>query len=244
MIPLVLIQAREGGTRFPGKINQWIGSRRMWEHVAHRVRLSGLRYLVCRPEDWPEVPEEDVLGRFAAVMRLIDDLGEYYDPLIRITADCPLLDHGLLTGMLTGYLVNGPEDLLETGPEWDGLDVQIFSAAMLWRAHEAAIEPSDREHVTPWMKRNGRSREVPLNTTLRWSVDDSEGLEFVREVFRLCEHCEAGVPRHTNASGSIGGSDRHPIWDLHHLGRGDLAECQAFDLLKTRMGGPIYVSPP
>lgn len=54
---------------------------------------------------------------------------------------------------------------------------------------------------------------------------------FVRQAFLLCDHCAAGVPHHTNAGGSIGGSDRTPRWDLHHLERGDLVECTAYEHL-------------
>lgn len=253
MKPLVLIQAREGGTRFPGKIHHWIGDRTMLQHVVDRVIATGLSYRVALAERWPEIPEEDVLTRFAT---LVFALPEYYDPIIRVTADCPMLDRGIVRWVLDRYLARLEEPHTRgsldahlywrpvgTGLEWDGLDVEVFSRNLLMLTHQEATRLKDREHVTSFMRRHFQFLSLPLGgPALRWSVDDREGLEFVQQVFAQCEHCRLGVPHHTNASGSIGGSDRHPIWDLHHLDRGDLVECTAHALLMSRTGGPVYVS--
>lgn len=48
-----------------------------------------------------------------------------------------------------------------------------------------------------------------------------------------CHLCAIGTPHHTNARSSIGGEDRHPIYDLHAVedsGGVGLAECLAGDL--------------
>lgn len=243
--PLILIQARENSTRFPRKIYELIGHKRMIDHVVDRVRLTGLKYALCRPQDWPAVKEEDVLGRFSALLENLDPGGDQYDPVVRVTADCPMLDPGIVSWVLGLYRQHGNYALVGTSPAWDGLDVEVLSRRALARAHEAAWEPREREHVTLWTRRYGRCYEIPLEgSPLRWSVDDREGLEFVRAVFNTCVHCRDAVPHHTNSRASIGGSaDRQPVWDLHHLERGDLVECVAADLLMTRTGGPIYVSP-
>lgn len=50
---------------------------------------------------------------------------------------------------------------------------------------------------------------------------------------RLCDLCARDAPHHTNAAGSIGGGDRHTIWDLHAVSDASgvgLAECLAGDL--------------
>jgi spore coat polysaccharide biosynthesis protein SpsF (cytidylyltransferase family) len=245
--PLVLIQARDGGTRLPGKIHMLIEGRPMLAHVWSRVQATGLANALCRAEDWPEVAEEDVLGRFHAMLTELDPEGDHYDPIIRITADCPLLEgwlvHQALDAYSTGQYAGRALDLCGTGPAWDGLDVEVFSRAALARAHAAAREPSDREHVTRWIRQHGLVDALPdPPLPLRFSVDDEAGLAFVRAVFAACEHCLGGVPHHTNARGSIGGSDRHICWDLHHLERGDLVECLAEPILRTRMGGEVYVS--
>ncbi len=248
--PLILIQSRLSSTRFPRKVTQQIDHRTMGQVVYDRAHQTGLRVYEAAAEAWPEIPEQDVLSRFISVLHLLDPRKDRYDPIIRCTADTPLLDPGLVLAVLAVFRQENRYasstlacDLVSTSPAWDGLDVEVISRKGLARAHALATEPRDREHVTPWLKRNGRWKEVPLEgTTLRWSVDDPAGLEFVRRVFQACEHCAAGVPRHTNAGSSIGGSDRHLVFDLHHLERGDLVECTAYNILKERMGGAVYVS--
>jgi len=243
--PIILIQARTNSTRFPNKINQLIGSKRMIDHVIDRARKTGLKWMLAHSKDYPKVAEEDVLGRFHAALQAIDPEKDHYDPIVRITADCPMLDSGIVSQVLNTYYSRPAHQpaYVGTGPEWDGLDVEVVSRALLARAHAVAVSPYYREHPTSWIWQCVGGMRIPLEgPALRWSVDDEEGLEFVRQVFERCPLCRTGVPHHTNAAGSIGGTNRHPVFDLHHLERGDLAECLAYDLLMTRTGGPVYVS--
>lgn len=49
----------------------------------------------------------------------------------------------------------------------------------------------------------------------------------------VCPLCATGTPHHTNSSYSIGGGDRHPIYDLHAIedtGGVGLAECLAYEV--------------
>ena len=168
--------------------------------------------------------------------------GRYWEPIVRITADCPMLDTGLMTGMIDRWY-RSEASIVYTGPEWDGLDVEVIHPAALLTAHAFAKTPYEREHVTPSLKELPDAQRIDLRgPSLRWSVDDIQGLDFVRRVFRACFYCEQGVPHHTNAESSIGGWDRAPVWDLHHLTRGDLIECTAHEVLKERMGGRVYQS--
>lgn len=55
---------------------------------------------------------------------------------------------------------------------------------------------------------------------------------------RRCEHCKAGVPHHTNSETSIGGADRHMIYDIHAVedtGGVGLAECLDAHLFDERL---------
>src|SRR5262249_46020324 len=73
----------------------------------------------------------------------------------------------------------------------DGLDVEVFTFAALERAWREATKPSEREHVTPYLRLGGQFRlgnveneEAPSARGQRWSVDDRDDLEFVRRVYR------------------------------------------------------------
>src|SRR5216683_568545 len=197
---LVVVQARARSTRFPGKIFEMIGSHTMLDHVVSRAARIG-PVTVAAPEMFPYLEEEDVLGRFAQFA-----ISNRADVFVRVTADCPMLDTGLALGVLDRYMA-GQWDFVGTSPAFDGLDVEVFSAAAVREAHYA-IHPyysscdsmRDREHVTTWMRRNLRAEVVELRGEgpLRWSVDDAGGLEFVRRVFGACQLCLGGVPHHTN----------------------------------------------
>jgi spore coat polysaccharide biosynthesis protein SpsF len=231
--PLVIIQAREASTRLPRKIHADIEGLSMLLRVCQRVALSGLPFVVAMPQ--PGDNEDDVLSRYVRVCRRSPD----YDPLIRVTADCPLWDH-----TVAGYALNQYRtlavDYVGTRPDMDGLDVEVFSRAALLTA-DLGTHGRAREHVTPWLRRNLRAHTFTwAPAPLRWSVDDQSGLDFVREVYRSCVHCANGVSHHTNAPDSIGGPDRILVVDLHQMTHGGLEECAAADILKTRMGGEVY----
>ena len=179
---LALIQARMGSTRLPGKVMKKIMGKSMIEILLSRVskadlidqiviatsklpenqdmveHLEGLGYLVYRGS------EDDVLDRFynAAV---------YFeaDYIIRITADCPLVDPDLINSVIN-YTIDkqvdyGTNTLKEEFP--DGQDIEVFTINSLRLAWQNAVLPSDREHVTPYIRKNsdfyGRSIFKAIN---------------------------------------------------------------------------------
>lgn len=232
---LAVIQARDGGTRLPGKIRADIGGASMLAQVVHRVSLTGLPFVVAMPG--PEEAEDDVLSRYTRIARRNPEM----DAFVRITADCPLLDVSLV-----GHIVNtfrlGGTDFVGTHPDMDGLDCEVFSRSALL-ACDLAAHGRAREHVTRWMRKNLSPTIINwAPAPLRWSVDDESGLVFVRRVYAACQACAAGTPHHTNAGSSIGGRDRTLVLDLHQVPDGGLVECTAADILRERVGGPTYVS--
>lgn len=235
---LILIQARENSTRLPNKINADLGTPpgvSMLAHVVARASVLG-PFVIAKPG--PQEQEHDVLSRFARIARANPEA----DAFVRITADCPLLDVGVAAYVINLYR-GGGNDFVGTTPEMDGLDCEVFSRTALMMADLNARGRYAREHLTHWMRRNLRPLLVSLvPEPIRWSVDDQDGLDWMRRVYAACPHCATGVPRHTNAHGSIGGADRVLVPELHHMPAGDLAECQAHDILKERIGGSVYVS--
>jgi len=203
---LAVVQARLGSTRLPGKALMEIAGRPMLSHViARALTVPGVDEVVLAttvsPEDEALVEVarsqgvasvrgsvEDVLDRVHAT------LVEYpADAVLRVTADCPLLDPEVSGLVVKAYLAHREEaDYVSnvqpvTYP--DGLDTEIFSAAALERAWREARLPSHREHVTTYIRdeRNGfRVRNVAHGEDLsrhRWTVDEPRDLEFVRAVY-------------------------------------------------------------
>lgn len=171
-------------TRLPGKVMMEIGGWPMIWHVQKRVG-SVLQDIVA----WPELGEDenDVLGRYWRKAR-----SEALDAIIRVTGDCPLMAPEaikiVLDSFCTLYRVHPliANDLIPSYP--NGLGVECFTYAALERAHLNATKPHDREHVSPYMKRDKLNNAIniscPINgiSDLKLSVDTQEDLDFVRAI--------------------------------------------------------------
>ncbi len=142
---------------------------------------------------------EDVLDRFyrAAFTQIPAHV-------VRLTADCPLIDPTLIDDLLQayqrapyGYYGNAVE---RTYP--DGLDVEVFPFVNLKIAWQEARLPEEREHVTPFLWRNPQrfSPGSYLDTTdrsqLRWTVDEPRDLAFVQRVFAELHPHNPAFTRH------------------------------------------------
>lgn len=200
---LAIVQARMSSTRLPGKVVADVCGEPMLLLLLTRLQAarSVRGILVATSTDASDDGIEDVarkagcetyrgslddvLGRFVAAAA--NDEG----PLIRITADCPLIDPGLVDAVAElfartpncAYASN-----IEPRTYPDGLDVEVFSRQALERAAEVATDPRDREHVTAVMRRDPARFaaaalvcDEPLGD-LRWTVDTEADLDFLRLV--------------------------------------------------------------
>jgi len=132
--------------------------------------------------------EHDVLNRYfqAAVAHSADIV-------VRITADCPLVDPQLVDEAIEAFRAQGLDYLSNVVPPTfpDGLDIEVFSFAALERAAHEATTSHDREHVTPYL-RSGKfvtsnlAHEEDLSD-LRWTVDEAADLEIIRGVYKHFE---------------------------------------------------------
>lgn len=110
--------------------------------------------------------KRDVLREFYNI-GLISNLAYSNGIIVRITADCPLIDPEIVDQCIDEFL-DSQVDLVyntdETNSQLngEGSDVEVFSFEALQRAHNEAETPDDREHVTKWMRRNLRTKYVPM----------------------------------------------------------------------------------
>jgi glutamate-1-semialdehyde 2,1-aminomutase/spore coat polysaccharide biosynthesis protein SpsF len=200
-----IVQARMLSTRLPGKVLAEIEGRPMLWHVVHRVRSSRLiqQVLVATSDN----PADDSIARFCEQKGIaccrgseIDVLDRYYkaaraysaDVVVRITADCPLIDPAVVDKVVRRFL-DGGYDYVSNVLRYsypDGLDVEVFSFAALEQAWRQAAKDSEREHVTPFL-RGGKfcianvENDVQLAEPLRWTVDEPSDLNFVRRIFSV-----------------------------------------------------------
>jgi glutamate-1-semialdehyde aminotransferase/spore coat polysaccharide biosynthesis protein SpsF (cytidylyltransferase family) len=198
-----IVQARMSSTRLPGKVLADVAGHPVLWHVVRRLRRARLvnQIVIATSQN----SADDVVARFCEQESVCcfrgsenDVLDRYYqaaragsaDVVVRITADCPLLDAAVVDKVVQRFL-DGGYDYVSNAMRYtypDGLDTEVFSFAALEQAWREAVKPSDREHVTPYL-RAGKFRicnvenDQPLPPDLRWTVDEAADLEFVRQVF-------------------------------------------------------------
>jgi spore coat polysaccharide biosynthesis protein SpsF len=201
----IVVQARMTSTRFPGKVLAELqGAPMIVRQLERLARTPGAGVAVAtslEPEDDDLV--ETVIGAgFKVVRGPLDDVLHRYvlaaaevdaDPVIRVTADCPLMDPALIGAMLERWReLDGAADLLTNvaPPSYpDGLDVEFLSRAALERADAECHDSFEREHVTRHLHQRPDSyRHVawttePDRSGERWTVDYPQDLTFVRAVY-------------------------------------------------------------
>jgi spore coat polysaccharide biosynthesis protein SpsF len=200
-----IIQARMGSTRLPGKVLLDIGGETMLSRVVQRCRqATSLDAVIVAtasgPADEPIVFECARLGVEAFRGSEADVLDRFYraaqrwgaQGVVRITADCPLIDPGVIDRVVRAFGRAQPDYasnvLKRSYPR--GLDTEVMTLSALQRAWSEASEPYQRAHVTPYFyQRPGLLRLLsvvgePDRSQYRWTVDTTDDLTFVRAVYR------------------------------------------------------------
>lgn len=200
-------------TRLPGKVLADISGKPMLWHVVHRASRANLvdQVVVATSVDRDDQPIVDFCNAEGIEYfrgSLEDVLDRYYqtarkfgpETIIRITADCPLMDPEVIDKVLETYngsSVDYASNIID--PSYpDGLDGEVFSFEALERTWQEARRQSEREHVTTFMKVPGRMKTSNVAykedlSSLRWTVDEPEDLEFVRVVFRHLDSLDFGM---------------------------------------------------
>ncbi len=196
----VVVQARTGSSRLPGKVLAPIAGMPMLELMLRRLEKLTIGELVVattryeRDDPVADIaerlgvavvrgPERDVLARFALALD-----AHPAETVVRLTADCPLMDPALVEAVVTRHHDTGAaytsNVLPRTFPK--GLDVEVLHADALRAAAEEAGDPIEREHVTPFVYRRPERfslANVRSGRRLgreRWTVDEPCDLEVVR----------------------------------------------------------------
>ncbi len=199
-----IVQARMGSTRLRGKVlKDIVGNPLLW-HIWNRLcRAKTLDNIIVattdKLQDDPIVSlckkagvhffrgsEDDVLDRYYTTARYFDA-----DIIVRITADCPLIDPEVVDKVVGVFLKGGRDycSNIKKRTYPDGLDTEVFSFRALEKAWREAKLMSEREHVTPYIHKHSelfRLGDVTQDrdlSHLRWVVDEPRDLEFVRKVY-------------------------------------------------------------
>jgi spore coat polysaccharide biosynthesis protein SpsF len=202
----VVLQARMGSTRLPGKVLERVGRWTILEHCVRRLIPAGHPVIVATTtateDEVIEVAaraigahvfrgdEADVLSRYRGAAREFA-----LTHVVRATADNPFVD-GEGVGRTLQFLERvGADHVVECGLPV-GAAVEAVTVEALDRAAALVSDPYDREHVTSVIRRDSRFRALRAvapglirRPGLRLTVDTPDDLEFVRHV-----HDDVGAP--------------------------------------------------
>jgi spore coat polysaccharide biosynthesis protein SpsF len=200
---VVIVQARMGSSRLPGKVMMDLNGAPVLAHVlARAAAIAGIDRVCCAI---PDTAENDALAGLAADLGAVvargsetDVLDRYLkaaracdaDTIMRLTSDCPVVDPAVSAEVLAALKAAGADYASNVDPRsWPkGLDTEVFTMEALERTAARAGEPFDREHVTPFMRRtagfartNVERRGEPVEHW-RWTLDHPQDLDFLRRL--------------------------------------------------------------
>ena len=208
MKTVLIIQARMQSSRLPGKVLLPLAGKPMLEWVITRAKHAQVidSCMVATTVDAADDPIEhwctenkvpvyrgsqfDVLDRYYHAAELAGA-----DVIIRVTADCPLIDPALIDRLFAFYMKEQADFAANRlPPPWRrtypiGLDAEIVSMDMLTKAWKNAEEKYEREHVMPWFYDTpGRCKVSILDNPEdygmhRWTVDTPEDYAMMQAMF-------------------------------------------------------------
>jgi len=137
--------------------------------------------------------KRDVLREYREVIRDFSDA----NIIVRITADCPLIDPDIVDQCIDEFLDSNVDLVYNTDESngqlnGEGSDVEVFSSqALRWTSFEAKT-PSDREHITRYMRRTMNTKYVPMK---KLGIKSLNTWEDYQDICRIYEnegtHCSS-----------------------------------------------------
>lgn len=207
MVIYAIIQARMGSTRLPGKVLMNLSGKPVLEHIINRLKQSEyINQIIVATGDNNQNKaifdlcdskniscfrgsEDDVLDRF---YQACNKFGvNPNDIVIRITADCPLIDYEIIDNTIKLHIDENNDYTSNTMPCTypDGLDCEVFNFNVLMNTWQNANLSSEREHVTLYIRNHpeifklgGLKNNVDYSD-LRWTLDEKEDYVLINEIY-------------------------------------------------------------
>lgn len=205
---VAIIQARMTSSRLPGKVLKEIAGIPMIAHVINRVAKAKLvdQTIIATTHD----PADNLIEEFCNERGIacfrghpFDVLDRYYqaalsyqaNTIVRITADCPLMDADLIDHLITSFIETNVDFAANRlPPPWKrtfpiGLDIEVVGFKALEKAWKEATLPYEREHVLPYLYDQPNRFKIllmqhePDYGNKRWTVDTPEDLDLLNQIF-------------------------------------------------------------
>lgn len=186
----VIVQARMSSRRLPGKVLMGVPGKEysIIELILNRLKCSSKinKIIVATTEEDSDdelasIVESngfdvvrgdlnDVLSRYLKAVSIFES-----DHIVRVTADCPLIDPELIDKLIEEHIVcDNDYTSLALDPTYpDGLDAEIIKTEVLKSLSEFNLSNTDKEHVTYHIYTNPSEFKIG-------SFKDSEDYSFIR----------------------------------------------------------------
>ena len=194
-----------GSTRLPGKVLRPLAGKEVLWHVVTRVRVCTNIAKVIVATSTSAI--DDVLVSYCeeagfevrrgsetdVLLRFFEVASEFPDhDIVRITADCPLVDPALLSDMTNAFRASPCDYFSNCHPVRTfakGFDIEIVRSSALRQACAEAADPYEREHVTPYFYRHPEKFSLGLlrapvdRSQIRVTLDTEEDYQLLSRVF-------------------------------------------------------------
>jgi spore coat polysaccharide biosynthesis protein SpsF len=163
---VVIVQARTGSTRLPGKVMRTLGGEPVLARMLERLEAASIPSEIAvatttAPEDEPIRALCRRLGVRVESGHPTDCLDRHRqvagatgaDVAVKIPSDCPLIDPAVVDRVIGAFLAGDFDYVSNLHPQSypDGCDVEVVSRDALEVAARQAIRPLEREHTTPFL---------------------------------------------------------------------------------------------
>lgn len=226
---VIIVQARLGSTRLPGKVLMPLNGYPILQHVLARcAEVVGKERVICagvdKPEELPVRELVEQLGYTFFAGSELNVLARYHavaeqqeaDWVVRVTSDCPLLNPAVCSGLINYTRSEGADFGITEG--WPhGLDCEVMTFDALERAWQHAESEADCEHVTLWIKRHEAFKKVsycpsaPIDDLqqYRWVVDYPEDYKLLEKVTECLKITPQSAPGYRDVIACL---EEHPQW--------------------------------
>ena len=197
-----IVQARLGSKRFRGKVLKKLLRKELIFTLLERVRMvkSIDELVIAIPETDIKLynilnakgykvfkgSEKDVLSRYYHAA-----LKHKANIIVRITADCPLVDPELVSNVIKKFKLSNYDYISNINPPTypDGLDVEVYSFNTLKKIFKESKLPEDREHISSYVFKNKDFKTYNFENSkdysfLRLTVDYEDDLLMIKKIVK------------------------------------------------------------
>lgn len=206
---LAIIQARMSSSRLPGKVLIQVKNTTFLEYQIERVKLSKMidKIVIATSIDSSDDIIEEICkrngievfrGSLNNVLERFYFCANVYEPdnVIRITADCPLIDPVIIDKVIKLHIETQADYTSNVMPRTfpDGLDVEVLKFVVLGKIYELAKESDELEHVTRYIHKNLSEFKIANLkndedlSNYRWTLDTYEDMILLKKIIESFEN--------------------------------------------------------